>query len=652
MKFMCKQTILLLTVILSLVVSAAPASAGGAGDWDKDVVKLFGSLPVQDGGRVKPLSTYADFKLLKFNGKRKIVTPSEQKLKSTAWLMDCLFFPEVAETYKCFRVQNDEVLVAIGLELEGKRKRDYYSMAELQPNMEQLMAKAREWSHIEPSQMEPVERQLLALAQNIVEFRDLAHEFDFATVPFSAGDGPQLLAVLGAPSVSLGTVLTKFDEIRTLAMTLGRGEDLTDPDLVATQTLLRRLEATMGGARLALIAPEVTLSEETEWLSATDLIDPVFASGEPFADSVRLVGLMEDLVRQRDDTEAFAESLKLLHAGSATLADARGEYWKIPLEQKFYRWDFFTNALVFFLLGFLLAAFGWLKPKSIWLQRGVWGCVLTGTVLATVGITMRCIIRSRPPVSTLYETILFTGIVCVLVALAMEYINRKRIALALSAVFGALGMWISMKYELKEAVTAGDTMPSLVAVLDTNFWLSTHVTTVTMGYSAGLLAALLAHVWLLGKAFGIRKGDSLFYKDIIRMVYGVLCFGLLFSVVGTILGGIWANYSWGRFWGWDPKENGALLICLWELLILHLRMGGFIKDRGLCVLSVLGGSVVVASWWGVNLLGVGLHSYGFTSGVAWILAGFWLAELLILLATWLISIGQGRTDIGDEGLVG
>jgi ABC-type transport system involved in cytochrome c biogenesis permease subunit len=124
-----------------------------------------------------------------------------------------------------------------------------------------------------------------------------------------------------------------------------------------------------------------------------------------------------------------------------------------------------------------------------------------------------------------------------------------------------------------------------------------------------------------------------------RMTYGVICFGLLFSVVGTVLGGIWANYSWGRFWGWDPKENGALMIILWELAILHSRLGGVIKNFGVCMAAVFGGVIVAFSWFGVNLLGVGLHSYGFTSGIARALLMFYIIESAVLalgaIAWWL-----------------
>jgi len=172
----------------------------------------------------------------------------------------------------------------------------------------------------------------------------------------------------------------------------------------------------------------------------------------------------------------------------------------------------------------------------------------------------------------------------------------------------------------------------LQAVLDTNFWLATHVTAVTVGYSAGMLAAMLGSFYLIAKAFGFRRDQRAFYSGLGRMVYGVLCFGVIFSTVGTILGGIWANDSWGRFWGWDPKENGALTIVLWELIILHARMGGYLRAFGVAMASVFGTAVVASSWWGVNLLGVGLHSYGFTSGILWALLIFYGIEALVLVA--------------------
>jgi ABC-type transport system involved in cytochrome c biogenesis permease subunit len=117
------------------------------------------------------------------------------------------------------------------------------------------------------------------------------------------------------------------------------------------------------------------------------------------------------------------------------------------------------------------------------------------------------------------------------------------------------------------------------------------------------------------------------------MVYGIVCFATLFSFVGTVLGGIWADQSWGRFWGWDPKENGAILIVLWNAIILHARWGGYIRQRGLMVMAIFGNIVTAWSWFGTNMLGVGLHSYGFMDK-----AFFWLL-LFVVSQVAVMSLG-------------
>ena len=116
----------------------------------------------------------------------------------------------------------------------------------------------------------------------------------------------------------------------------------------------------------------------------------------------------------------------------------------------------------------------------------------------------------------------------------------------------------------------------------------------------------------------------------------MIAFGLLFTFLGTMLGGVWADQSWGRFWGWDPKENGALLIILWTAITLHSRIAGYIKDFGLAIFAIIGTVVVMVSWFGVNLLGVGLHSYGFTQGLAMNLLSYILFELIFILASMFI----------------
>jgi ABC-type transport system involved in cytochrome c biogenesis permease subunit len=157
------------------------------------------------------------------------------------------------------------------------------------------------------------------------------------------------------------------------------------------------------------------------------------------------------------------------------------------------------------------------------------------------------------------------------------------------------------------------------------------VVCITEGYTSTYVAGLLGIVYILRGVCTPSLTDSV-GKNLARAIYGTTCTAMFFSFVGTVLGGLWADDSWGRFWGWDPKENGALIIVLWNALVLHARWGGMIKDRGLAVLAVLGNITVSWSWFGVNELGVGLHSYGFTEGVMLALGIFCVSQLAIAAA--------------------
>jgi ABC-type transport system involved in cytochrome c biogenesis permease subunit len=183
-------------------------------------------------------------------------------------------------------------------------------------------------------------------------------------------------------------------------------------------------------------------------------------------------------------------------------------------------------------------------------------------------------------------------------------------------------------------------------VLDSNFWLSTHVITVTIGYSACLLAGAIGHVWMVR---ALMPGDGVKahrLRELGKMIYGTLCFGLLFSFIGTVLGGIWADQSWGRFWGWDPKENGALLIVIWCIILLHAKQWGYIRDHGMAQGSIFGAIIVALAWFGVNLLNVGLHSYGFTDGAATKLMAYCVGELAFMAVTgtwlWILRNRKGN----------
>jgi ABC-type transport system involved in cytochrome c biogenesis permease subunit len=199
--------------------------------------------------------------------------------------------------------------------------------------------------------------------------------------------------------------------------------------------------------------------------------------------------------------------------------------------------------------------------------------------------------------------------------LVLERFYVDGIGLAVASAMGFLTLIIAHNLSLD-----GDTMVMMEAVLDTNFWLATHVVIVTLGYASTFVAGFLAIVYL-GRGLFTKTLSEATGKALARMIYGIICFATLFSFVGTVLGGIWADQSWGRFWGWDPKENGALIIVLWNALILHARWGGMIRERGLVNMAIVGNIVTAWSWFGVNMLEIGLHSYGFmASAFIWLMA--------------------------------
>ncbi len=217
----------------------------------------------------------------------------------------------------------------------------------------------------------------------------------------------------------------------------------------------------------------------------------------------------------------------------------------------------------------------------------------------------------------------------------LERIYRVGLGSAVAGLAGFATLLIAHNLAL-----GGDTMEMLRAVLDTNFWLATHVVVITLGYSANFVAGGLAIAYILlgvvtpvlARQVGSKDASDL-GKALAKMVYAIICFATLFSFVGTVLGGIWADQSWGRFWGWDPKENGALMIVLWNALILHARWGGLIRDRGLMNLAIFGNIVTAFSWFGVNMLGIGLHSYGFMDAAFKWLMLFNLLNLAVMLVS-------------------
>lgn len=310
-------------------------------------------------------------------------------------------------------------------------------------------------------------------------------------------------------------------------------------------------------------------------------------------------------------------------------------------------WIFYITAFVLVALSWALAPVGWYRP----LGRAALWLVIFVFVLHSGALIMRMIISGRPPVTNLYSSAVFIAWGGVLIGLIVEIIFRRGIGILLSSAAGISYIAIA----IHGLANDGDTLGVMQAVLDTQFWLATHVVCITLGYVTMFLAGKVGIAYVLLGFFTpllkakIHKNLTL-GQVFTKLIYGIMCFALFFSFFGTVLGGLWGDDSWGRFWGWDPKENGALIIVIWSALVLHARWGRIVKDRGLAVL-VIGGNIVTAwSWFGVNQLGIGLHSYGFTEGVLKLLGFFVLSQVIIILAGMLpLSLWRSLEDQDHGG---
>jgi ABC-type transport system involved in cytochrome c biogenesis permease subunit len=316
---------------------------------------------------------------------------------------------------------------------------------------------------------------------------------------------------------------------------------------------------------------------------------------------------------------------------------------RTAFEAWFNRFDPFTMAMAFYVMVFVLAALSWVgfsKP----LARSAFWVLGLAMVIHTFGLASRIYMSGRPPVTNLASSAIFIGWGMVVFSICLELIYRNGVGSVLAAVAGFPTLMIAQRLSLD-----GDTMKVLQAVLDTNIWLATHVVTITLGYAATFLAGLIGIAYVVLGVFTTRMNADL-RKTLSRMMYGITCFAILFSFVGTILGGIWADQSWGRFWGWDPKENGAVLIVLANAIFLHARWGGLVKGRGMAILAIFGNIVTAWSYFGTNMLGVGLHSYGFMSSAVFWLLTFMASQLFFigcaLLPTEVWRSGGGDGDAG------
>jgi cytochrome c-type biogenesis protein CcsB len=637
----------------------------------------FGRLPVLLNGRIQPFDSVARNSLLQIRSTGDYpleIVPSwkfwhhAKKLKATDWLLQVMARPEEADTNRIFLIHNPDLIGALklqdkGIELHLLR---YYSFDEIRPVVPEIfkevepILKREEEKRATPEQRTVFEKQLMKLYNAMTLYQRVKCTLQ----PEGEDNWSQQLA----------------DFQKNIAAARAQqggqnGENLNQELLQRINKPYQEIEQMARFGYALMIPPADPEGSRDNWQNAgTSILESARANQFPVP--VTDFAAMSTAYRANnaaDFNTAVDHYNDWLKSGfTKELKKGRAEFYYNDVKA-------FLHCIIMYIFALGLACVALLTltlaPSfSETLRRSAFYIIILAWCFHTSGLLFRMILEGRPPVTNLYSSAIFIGWGAAFLGIILERIYRLGIGNIVAAFAGFVTLLIAHNLAL-----GGDTMEMMRAVLDNNFWLATHVVVVTTGYASTFVAGLLAIVYIVlgiftpqlthiltrrdaqglivggyvaggvvGAAAGAaiatavarRPGELTIGKALSKMVYGIICFATLFSFTGTVLGGIWADQSWGRFWGWDPKENGALLIVLWNAIILHARWGGIVRDRGIMNLAIVGNIATSFSWFGVNLLSIGLHSYGFTDTGAEYLFNFVLSQVVLLangmlpLAAW------------------
>lgn len=538
----------LLAVALLVASLAGVARAQGPPTPTADQLAPLGQVAIQQGGRLKPMDTFARELVREITGKERFQgQPALWVL--LRWLAD----PEAAVKEPAIELRNLALKERLGLEADGR----WYSLERLQ----------------------------------------------------------------GLPTL---------EEIRQdLMARLQAGEKL-DSQEREEEALLGRMHALSGllSGELLTVVPDPK-DLHNPWSPPHAVSPTLHPPGAPERVRQAFVPLLE--AARRGDGAAVRKAATELQAVLAGLGPypAAGD---LAREVHYNDLHPFGKAWVLYLVALLLLLGAGLSRGTLLYRFGL-GFTVAGFAMHAYGFWLRSLIAGRPPVTNMYESVIWATFGAVLFALVLEAFARGRSFLVAATATATIGMVLADNLP----AVLDPTIQPLAPVLRNNFWLTIHVLTITLGYAAFLLALGLGHMVLWQYLKDPRSRADL--KQLNNALYRALQIGVLFLAAGTLLGGVWANYSWGRFWGWDPKEVWALIALLGYLALLHGRFAGWIRDFGLAAGSVIAFMGVLMAWYGVNfVLGAGLHSYGFgTGGTTWV-AAYLVAELAFVgLVTWRVK---------------
>lgn len=565
----------------------------------------FSQLPVVNNGRVKPIDSVARQAMIMISGKQSVKINNE-KVEPIVWLLDVISRPEIADTQKVFFIHNPDLKTLLGIEDE---KQKFVSFNQLFPKRDILKSQAEKARELKAQQRNVYQRAVVNLYDRLYFYHKLKHSYFTESIT----DLDSYFENLKMLSSEQAGAVERFESKKKLTLN----------DKALFQFLNQVFTDSSYSMSVTQVLPIPNFDEKTTWISSGQSIHFYLATHNLSPYLEHYLKLLSAYKKQ--DSALFNTKLNQLHQLLNT--DLKTSMYKVKFETFFNDIQPFYKSMILYVLSFLALCFSWIIFQaplgSIASQLLNWAFLVH-----TFGLLSRMLLQWRPPVTNLYSSAVFVGWVAVLLGIYLEKRFRNKMGIFIANAVGFMSLIIAHHLSM----TGSDTLEMMQAVLDSNFWLSTHVITITIGYSAVYLAGFMGIIYIFRDKFKTMPllGDKI-QKDLFKMCFGIICFALFFSFVGTVLGGIWADQSWGRFWGWDPKENGALLIVLWCAIMLHARLGGFIKEKGFMIASVFGNIITSFSWFGVNMLGVGLHSYGFMDkAFVWLFA-FILSQITIIL---------------------
>ncbi len=588
----------------------------------------LGEIPIADAGRFKPLSSLVETSLYIISGRHEVVTEDGKRIPAMRWFVDVFdttkfhFFSGPAAKYKIFRIENEDILKLLHL---PKRPQFFrYSLEEIQTyydDFERAVDKASELQEKIKERKVIVSQPDRVRAEKILELSEKLTVYSklLRRIP-SPGDEKKPYRILPPQQENQEWQSLVDIDMQVRNFTKEEEEQINNNRLNYVQNIL----SATGIKDPNQLTPKQQALLKQKLVEYSNNYQLLEIAPNHRADISPLAAELTKIFQLAKEGNPECNSLLKNFKDSYYHTIPERQMFRIKLETILNRTNVFYYVIMLNIWVILLAATSWLVWQEP-LRRSAVYLAIFCLVLETIGIVMRIWISGRPPVFNLYSSSIFISAGCGATCLVLEYLFPRALGVFWAGVMGAITNYVAHNI----LTLSGDPLEVVQAVLDTNFWLAVHVTTVSMGYVATLVSGGLGLIYIARGVFtpGFVKPAQ---KELTQMIYGTVCFALLLSFFGTVAGGIWADQSWGRFWGWDPKENGAVLVVCWNALILHARWCGMVRSRGLAVLSLMGNMVTVFSWFGTNQLGVGLHSYGFSKDLVELCKWVWLSHLCFI----------------------